>query len=111
MSISDYPDDYARVVDRVRGYTAEYGGDPEAPEATFYMTVNLREDETAAADEADKFLRQYYGSNIWGDRWGPFGNPKESSRAHLEVPRSWSADCHRALCLLRAGTPARHLLE
>ena len=76
MSISDYPDDYARVVDRVRGYTAEYGGDPEAPEATFYMTVNLREDETAAADEADKFLRQYYGSNIWGDRWGPFGNPQ-----------------------------------
>ena len=76
MSISDYPDDYARVVDRVRGYTAEYGGDPESPEATFYMTVNLREDETAAADEADKFLHQYYGSNIWGDRWGPFGNPQ-----------------------------------
>ena len=75
MSISDYPDEYARVVDRVRGYTAEYGGDPEAPEATFYMTVNLREDETAAAEEADTFLRQYYGSNIWGDRWGPFGNP------------------------------------
>ena len=39
------------------------------------MTVNLREDETAAAEEADTFLHQYYGSNIWGDRWGPFGNP------------------------------------
>ena len=76
MSISDYPDEYARVVDRVRGYTAEYGGDPEAPEATFYMTVNLREDESAAAKEADTFLRQYYGANIWGDRWGPFGNPQ-----------------------------------
>ena len=75
MSISDYPDEYARVVDRVRGYTAEYGGDPESPEATFYMTVNLREDESAAAEEADTFLHQYYGSNIWGDRWGPFGNP------------------------------------
>ena len=75
MSISDYPDEYTRVVDRVRGYTAEYGGDPEAPEATFYMTVNLREDETAAAEEADAFLHQYYGANIWGDRWGPFGNP------------------------------------
>ena len=76
MSISDYPDEYSLVVDRVRGYTAEYGGDPEAPEATFYMTVNLREDETAAAEEADTFLRQYYGTNIWGDRWGPFGNPQ-----------------------------------
>ena len=39
------------------------------------MTVNLREDEFAAAEEADTFLHQYYGSNIWGDRWGPFGNP------------------------------------
>ena len=76
MSISDYPDEYARVVDRVRGYTAEYGGDPESPEATYYMTVNLREDEAAAAEEADTFLHQYYGSNIWGDRWGPFGNPQ-----------------------------------
>ena len=77
MSISDYPDEYARVVDRVRGYTAEYGGDPDEPEATFYMTVNLREDETAAAAEADAFLHQYYGANIWGDRWGPFGNPRK----------------------------------
>ena len=77
MSISDYPDEYARVVDRVRGYTAEYGGDPDAPEATYYMTVNLREDEAAAAEEADTFLHQYYGANIWGDRWGPFGNPQQ----------------------------------
>ena len=77
MSISDYPDEYAQVVDRVRGYTAEYGGDPESPEATFYMTVNLREDESAAAEEADTFLHQYYGSNIWGNRWGPFGNPRK----------------------------------
>lgn len=75
MSISDYPDEYARVVDRVRSYTAEYGGDPESPEATFYMTVNLREDESAATEESEAFLHQYYGSNIWGDRWGPFGNP------------------------------------
>ena len=76
MSISDYPDEYSRVVDRVRGYTAEYGGDSEKPEATFYMTVNLREDENAAGEEADAFLHQYYGANIWGDRWGPFGNPQ-----------------------------------
>lgn len=76
MSISDYPDEYARVVDRVRGYTAEYGGDPDTPEATYYMTVNLREDESAAAEEAGTFLNQYYGANIWGDRWGPFGNPQ-----------------------------------
>ncbi len=73
MSISDYPDEYTRVVEKVRTYAAEYGAASE-PEATFYMTVNLRDDESAAADEADRFLRRYYGANIWGDRWGPFGN-------------------------------------
>lgn len=73
MSISDYPDEYARVADKVRGYVAERGGDPEKAEASFYMTVNLNRDERKAADEADAFLRMYYGVNIWGDRWGPFG--------------------------------------
>ena len=76
MSISDHPDEYARVVDKVRGYTAEFGGDADKPEASFYMTVNLNKDESAAAAEADKFLHQYYSANIWGDRWGPFGNPE-----------------------------------
>ena len=75
MSISDYPAEYARVVERVRGYAAEYGKDAAALEASFYMTVNLAADETAAGAEADAFLHQYYGTNIWGDRWGPFGNP------------------------------------
>ncbi len=73
MSISDYPDEYALVVDKVRGYVAERGGDPEKAEASFYMTVNINADERKAADEADAFLRMYYGANIWGDRWGPFG--------------------------------------
>ena len=88
MSISDYPDEYARVVDRVRGYTAEYGGNPDAPEATFYMPVNRREDEAAAAEEADTFLPQYYGANIWGDRWGPFGDAervRERIHAYAEA--------------------------
>ena len=73
MSISDYPDEYERVADKVRGYVAERGGDPEKAEASFYMTVNINADERKAADEADAFLRMYYGANIWGDRWGPFG--------------------------------------
>ena len=74
MSISDYPDEYARVVDKVRGYAAEFYGDAAKPEASFYMTVNLNEDESVAAAEADNFLLQYYSANIWGDRWGPFGS-------------------------------------
>ena len=37
------------------------------------MTVNIGEDEQVAASEADRFLKLYYGMNIWGDRWGPYG--------------------------------------
>ncbi len=83
ISISDYPHEYARVVERVRGYAAQYAADGQRPdasiEATFYMTVNLDRNERRAADEADAFLRMYYGANIWGDRWGPFGAPERVS--------------------------------
>ena len=37
------------------------------------MTVNIGADEQTAASEADRFLNLYYGMNIWGDRWGPYG--------------------------------------
>lgn len=75
MSISDHPHEYAKVVDNVRGHVQHFGGNPSSPEASFYMTVNINHDERKAADEADAFLRMYYGINIWGDRWGPFGSP------------------------------------
>lgn len=82
MSISDYPDEYARVVEKVQEHAAAlaHQSHPSAapaasPEATFYMTVNLDRDENRAARSADAFLRMYYGINIWQDRWGPFGHP------------------------------------
>ena len=31
-----------------------------------------------AAEEADKFLKLYYGINIWQDRWGPWGPAEEA---------------------------------
>ena len=43
-------------------------------EAAFYMTVNLNDDEATAQAEANEYLTRYYGSNIWGGRWGPFGD-------------------------------------
>ena len=48
-------------------------------EAAFYVTVNLNDDEEAAAEEADRFLRGYYGINIWGDRWGPYGPAEQAA--------------------------------
>lgn len=74
ISISDYPEEYAQVVEKVRGYAEEYGRDFKQMESTFYMTVNLGLDEAKAAEDAERFLHFYYGMNFWGDRWGPYGH-------------------------------------
>ena len=73
MSISDTPDEYAQVVERVRAIAAERGRDPTALEAVFYLTVNMDENLSKAQAEAEDWLTRYYGANIWGTRWGPFG--------------------------------------
>ena len=77
IGISDAPEEYAKVADKVRAYSAEYGRDFDRMESAFYMTVNLDPDEKRAAEEADRYLMLYYGANIWGDKWGPFGGPAE----------------------------------
>ncbi len=71
ISISDYPDEYGRVIERVGHHATELGrGDLER---TFYLTVNIGADAVKMSDEADRFLNLYYGMNFWGDRWGPYG--------------------------------------
>ena len=77
ISISDTPDEYTQVLDKVRRYTANAGRDFRPMEAAFYMTVNLNEDEQKATREAEEYLTMYYGANIWGSRWGPFGPPNQ----------------------------------
>lgn len=71
ISISDYPDEYARVVERVEHHATELGRNDL--ERTFYMTVNIGADAAVMSEEADRFLNLYYGMNFWGDRWGPYG--------------------------------------
>ena len=78
ISISDTPEEYGRAVEKVRVYFGEEGRDFHKMEAAFYMTVNLGTDRQKAAEEADGYLTMYYGSNIWGDRWGPFGPPERT---------------------------------
>lgn len=73
ISISDYPDEYAKVVKRVGDHAKLLSRDPGMVEKTFYITVNLGADPDASASEADRFLKLYYGMNFWGDRWGPYG--------------------------------------
>jgi alkanesulfonate monooxygenase SsuD/methylene tetrahydromethanopterin reductase-like flavin-dependent oxidoreductase (luciferase family) len=75
ISISDTPEEYAKLVQRVRGMVADLGRDPQRFETAFYLTVNLGHDISKAETEATEFMLRYYGTNIWGTRWGPFGDP------------------------------------
>ena len=76
ISISDTPEEFALVADKVRHYAGECGRDFDQMESTFYMTVNLNRDRTEASEEANRYLMAYYGANIWGERWGPWGAPE-----------------------------------
>lgn len=78
ISISDYPTEFAQVNERVEFYAQEANRDYDNLERVFYMTVNLDCNEDLAFNEADRFLKLYYGMNIWGDRWGPFGAPEKT---------------------------------
>ena len=88
ISISDTPAEYCQLVQRVRAIHADLGRDSAKFEAAFYMTVNLNSNESQAEAEATEFLTRYYGSNIWGTRWGPFGGPeriKERMAEYVEA--------------------------
>ena len=75
ISASDPPDQYAQTADRVRHYARQEGKDFDTMEAAVYLTVNIQRNEEKAAEEADRFLMMCYGTNFWGDMWGPFGPP------------------------------------
>ena len=76
ISISDTPEEFALVADKVRHYAGKCGRDFDQMESTFYMTVNLNRDRREASEEANRYLMAYYGANIWGERWGPWGAPE-----------------------------------
>lgn len=76
ISISDTPEEFAQVIQQVDDKAAEYGRDPASLEKTFYITVNMNPDLAKAEADAVEWLTGYYGSNIWGTRWGPFGGPQ-----------------------------------
>ncbi len=88
ISISATPEELVDLRDTVRGYCAEYNRDPDALSTVMYLTVNLDEDVARAEAEAEDWLLGYYGANIWGDRWGPFGDAervRERIHAYAEA--------------------------
>ena len=77
ISISDTPEEFSQVVQQVEEKAAELGRDPAKLEKAFYLTVNMHADTGKAEADALEWLTGYYGSNIWGARWGPFGGPDQ----------------------------------
>lgn len=73
ISISDTPEEFAQIIQQVVEKAAEFGRDPDSLEKTFYITVNMNPDLAKAEADAVEWLTGYYGSDIWGTRWGPFG--------------------------------------
>ena len=88
ISISATPDEFTELVDTVRERCAEYDRSPDAMASVMYLTVNLDENVRRAEAEAEDWLLGYYGANIWGDRWGPFGDAarvRERIHAYAEA--------------------------
>ncbi len=88
ISISETPQDFAEVGRRIKKYAEEYGRDLHRMERVFYMTVNLNRDLKKAQEEADQYLKMYYGINMWQDLWGPWGPPErlvESIQQYAEA--------------------------
>lgn len=79
ISISDFPDEYSKsllgIDAMMENEMKQYQGQMEK---IYYMTVNLNTDPSRAREEADEFLRLYYGINIWDERWGPWGSCLET---------------------------------
>ncbi len=73
ISISDTPEEFSQVVQQVEAMATEFGRDHGSLEKTFYLTVNMDPDAAKAEADALGWLTEYYGSDIWGTRWGPFG--------------------------------------
>ena len=79
ISISDFPDEYSKSLRSVDAMVEKgIKLNQEQREKIYYMTVNLNIDPVEAREEADEFLRLYYGINIWDERWGPWGSCSET---------------------------------
>ena len=76
ISISDTPEEYAEVVKDFHQSVSQLGRDISEVQTTMYMTINMDENVGRAKADAEEWLLGYYGANIWGNRWGPFGDPQ-----------------------------------
>ena len=77
ISISDRPNEFKYAIKKMKYYSNELSLPNQTYQAVFYMTININDNKNIAANEAESFINQYYGANIWKDRWGPFGEASQ----------------------------------
>ena len=77
ISISDTPSEFQDVVSQFYETVVNLGKNVHQVQTTMYMTINMDEDRVVAEADAEEWLLGYYGANIWGDRWGPFGGSNQ----------------------------------
>ena len=65
ISISDFPDEYEMALKKVSKYCEQRDTPFKNLEKSFYMTVNIGDNKEKLTEEADRFLKLYYGINIW----------------------------------------------
>ena len=106
ISVSDTPGEFAQVIAQVDAKADEMGRDSSKLEKTFYLTANVGPDLPKAEAEAEEFLTRYYGSNIWGTRWGPFGGPERVAERMAEYV---SAGAQTLVVRLATFEPERQL--
>ena len=106
IAISDTPGEFAEVIAQVDAKAEEYGRNTSNRENVFYLTVNLNEDETAAREDAEDWLMRYYGANIWGTRWGPFGGVQSVADRMAEYVE---AEANTVVVRLATFDPERQL--
>ena len=76
IGITDTPEHYALVAQRVIELAKAEGRDLSGMERALYLTVNVDRDTEAASADAEDFLMAYYQVRHWGERWGPWGDPE-----------------------------------
>ena len=84
IAISDTPGEFSQVIAQVEAKAAELGRDPAHFNETFYLTVNVDSDLDRGRRDAEDFLTAYYGAEIWGTRWGPFGGTERVAERMAE---------------------------
>jgi alkanesulfonate monooxygenase SsuD/methylene tetrahydromethanopterin reductase-like flavin-dependent oxidoreductase (luciferase family) len=92
ISITDPPEEFARVREQTLREMQALGKDLQHFTAVYYMTVNVHHDPEAARREAVAWVTRYYGADYWGDRWGPYGPPETLAQRIHEYAAAGATD-------------------